>query len=81
MPIKLRTKARQVAPQEQKATPAHLAAALQMFDYGTAQTRVTRGGGQVNRRCAKGKGQEVVLKDGYLPLPADIVKQEIAKIR
>ena len=27
------------------------------------------------------EGQEVVLKDGYLPLPADIVKQEIAKIR
>ena len=25
-------------------------------------------------------GQEVVLKDGYLPLPADIVKQELAKI-
>ncbi len=27
------------------------------------------------------EGQEVVLKDGYLPLPADIVKQELAKIR
>jgi phosphate transport system substrate-binding protein len=26
------------------------------------------------------EGQEVVLKDGYLPLPADIVKQELAKI-
>ena len=27
------------------------------------------------------EGQEVVLKDGYLPLPAEIVKQELAKIR
>ena len=27
------------------------------------------------------EGQEVVLKDGYLPLPADIVKQELAKIK
>lgn len=27
------------------------------------------------------EGQEVVLKDGYLPLPADIVKQELAKLR
>lgn len=27
------------------------------------------------------EGQEVVLKDGYLPLPADVAKQEIAKIR
>ncbi|MBX7184249.1 MAG: PstS family phosphate ABC transporter substrate-binding protein [Vicinamibacteria bacterium] len=27
------------------------------------------------------EGQEVVLKDGYLPLPADVVKQELAKIR
>ena len=27
------------------------------------------------------EGQEVVLKDGYLPLPADIAKQEIAKLR
>ncbi len=27
------------------------------------------------------EGQEVVLKDGYLPLSADIVKQELAKIR
>lgn len=27
------------------------------------------------------QGQEVVLKDGYLPLPADVVKQELAKIR
>ncbi len=26
------------------------------------------------------EGQEVVLKDGYLPLPADVVKQELAKI-
>ncbi|HET7291847.1 MAG TPA: PstS family phosphate ABC transporter substrate-binding protein [Vicinamibacteria bacterium] len=26
------------------------------------------------------EGQEVVVKDGYLPLPADIVKQELAKI-
>jgi phosphate transport system substrate-binding protein len=27
------------------------------------------------------EGQEVVLKDGYLPLPADIVKKELAKLR
>ncbi len=27
------------------------------------------------------EGQEVVLKDGYLPLPAELVKQELAKIR
>jgi phosphate transport system substrate-binding protein len=27
------------------------------------------------------EGQEVVVKDGYLPLPADIVQQELAKIR
>lgn len=27
------------------------------------------------------EGQEVVLKDGYLPLPAEVVKQELAKIR
>ena len=27
------------------------------------------------------EGQAVVIKDGYLPLPADIVKQELAKIR
>ena len=27
------------------------------------------------------EGQEVVLKDGYLPLPAEIVKQELAKLR
>jgi phosphate transport system substrate-binding protein len=26
------------------------------------------------------EGQEVVIKDGYLPLPADIVKQELAKV-
>ena len=26
------------------------------------------------------EGQQVVIKDGYLPLPADIVKQELAKI-
>ncbi len=26
------------------------------------------------------EGQEVVIKDGYLPLPAEIVKQELAKI-
>lgn len=26
------------------------------------------------------EGQEVVIKDGYLPLPADLVKQELAKI-
>jgi phosphate transport system substrate-binding protein len=26
------------------------------------------------------QGQEVVVKDGYLPLPADIVKQELAKL-
>jgi phosphate transport system substrate-binding protein len=26
------------------------------------------------------EGQEVVLKDGYLPLPAEIVKQELAKL-
>jgi phosphate transport system substrate-binding protein len=26
------------------------------------------------------EGQEVVMKDGYLPLPADIVKQELAKL-
>ena len=26
------------------------------------------------------EGQEVVIKDGYLPLPADIVKQELAKL-
>jgi phosphate transport system substrate-binding protein len=26
------------------------------------------------------EGQEVVVKDGYLPLPADIVKQELAKL-
>jgi phosphate transport system substrate-binding protein len=27
------------------------------------------------------QGQEVVLKDGYLPLPADIARQELAKIQ
>ena len=27
------------------------------------------------------EGQEVVLKDGYLPLPADIAKQELAKLQ
>ncbi len=27
------------------------------------------------------EGQEVVLKDGYLPVPADVAKQEIAKLR
>jgi phosphate transport system substrate-binding protein len=27
------------------------------------------------------EGQEIVLKDGYLPLPADVAKQELAKIR
>jgi phosphate transport system substrate-binding protein len=27
------------------------------------------------------EGQEVVIKDGYLPLPADIVKQELAKLQ
>jgi phosphate transport system substrate-binding protein len=27
------------------------------------------------------EGQEVVLKDGYLPLPAEIVKQELAKLQ
>jgi phosphate transport system substrate-binding protein len=27
------------------------------------------------------EGQEVVLKDGYLPLPADIAKQELTKIQ
>jgi len=27
------------------------------------------------------EGQEVVLKDGYLPLPADVVKKELAKLR
>ncbi len=27
------------------------------------------------------EGQEVVLKDGYLPLPADLAKQELAKLR
>jgi len=27
------------------------------------------------------EGQEVVLKDGYLPLPAEVVKQELAKLR
>ena len=27
------------------------------------------------------EGQEVVLKDGYLPLSAEVVKQELAKIR
>ena len=27
------------------------------------------------------EGQEVVVKDGYLPLPADLAKQELAKIR
>jgi phosphate transport system substrate-binding protein len=26
------------------------------------------------------EGQEVVIKDGYLPLPADIAKQELAKL-
>jgi phosphate transport system substrate-binding protein len=26
------------------------------------------------------EGQEVVIKDGYLPLSAEIVKQELAKI-
>ncbi len=26
------------------------------------------------------EGQEVVIKDGYLPLPADVVKQELAKL-
>jgi phosphate transport system substrate-binding protein len=26
------------------------------------------------------EGQEVVLKDGYLPLPADIARQELAKV-
>ena len=26
------------------------------------------------------EGQEVVVKDGYLPLSADIVKQELAKL-
>ncbi len=26
------------------------------------------------------EGQEVVIKDGYLPLPADIVRQELAKL-
>ena len=26
-------------------------------------------------------GQEVVLKDGYLPLPADIVAKELAKLQ
>ena len=26
------------------------------------------------------EGQEVVVKDGYLPLPADLAKQELAKI-
>ena len=26
------------------------------------------------------EGQEVVLKDGYLPLPAEIAKQELAKL-
>ncbi len=27
------------------------------------------------------EGQEVVLKDGYLPLPADVVNQELAKLQ
>jgi phosphate transport system substrate-binding protein len=27
------------------------------------------------------EGQEVVVKDGYDPLPADIAKQELAKIK
>ena len=27
------------------------------------------------------EGQEVVIKDGYLPLPADLVKQELAKLQ
>ena len=27
------------------------------------------------------QGQEVVLKDGYLPLPADVAKQELAKVQ
>jgi phosphate transport system substrate-binding protein len=26
------------------------------------------------------EGQEVVVKDGYLPLPAEIAKQELAKL-
>ena len=26
------------------------------------------------------EGQEVVIKDGYLPLPAEIAKQELAKL-
>jgi hypothetical protein len=26
------------------------------------------------------EGQEVVVKDGYLPLPAEVVKQERAKL-
>jgi phosphate transport system substrate-binding protein len=26
------------------------------------------------------EGQEVVIKDGYLPLPAEIVKQELQKV-
>ena len=26
------------------------------------------------------EGQEVVVKDGYLPLPANIVKEELAKL-
>ena len=26
------------------------------------------------------EGQEVVIKDGYLPLSAEIVKQELAKL-
>jgi phosphate transport system substrate-binding protein len=27
------------------------------------------------------QGQEVVIKDGYLPLPASVVEQELAKLR
>ena len=26
------------------------------------------------------EGQELVVKDGYLPLPAEIAKQELAKL-
>ena len=47
-----------------------------------ARQAARSGGARVPEAGALSKeGQEVVVKDGYLPLPAAIVTQELAKIQ
>ena len=52
---------------------------LHLHQQGARQAARSRGQGVLQADLSK-EGQEVVIKDGYLPLPAEIAKQELAKL-